>query len=76
MARVRFTGEGKIFLFSVPSRSALGPIQPPIQWVLGALQPKVKRQERESDHSLRSSADVKNDEAIPSFPHTSSWRDG
>jgi hypothetical protein len=32
------------------SRSALGPIQPLIQWVLGALSLGVKRPGRESDH--------------------------
>jgi hypothetical protein len=32
---------GKIFLFSIAFRRALGPIQPPIQWVLRALSPAV-----------------------------------
>jgi hypothetical protein len=34
---------GKIFLFSTASRPALGPIQPPIQWVQGTLSAGVKR---------------------------------
>jgi hypothetical protein len=34
----------------------------------------VKRPGRESDHSLPSSAEVKNGGAIPPLPHTSSWR--
>jgi hypothetical protein len=35
------------------------PTQPPIQWVLGALSPGVKRQWREADHSPPASAEVK-----------------
>jgi hypothetical protein len=42
------------------SRLALGPTQPPIQWVPGALSLGVKRPEREADHSPPSSAEVKN----------------
>jgi hypothetical protein len=59
---------GKIFLFSTTSRPALGPTQPPIQWV-----PGVKLQGREADHSPPSSAEVKNGGAIPSLPHMSAW---
>jgi hypothetical protein len=49
-----------IFLFTTASRTALGPTQPPIQWVPGALSLGVKRQDREADHSHPSSAEVKN----------------
>jgi hypothetical protein len=38
----------------------MGPTQPPIQWVPGALSPRVKRPGRETDHSAPSSAEVKN----------------
>jgi hypothetical protein len=41
------------------SRTALGPTQPPIQWVLGALSLEVKRPGCEADHSSPSSAEVK-----------------
>jgi hypothetical protein len=34
---------GNIFFSSPLSRSALGPIQPPVQWVPGALNPGIKR---------------------------------
>jgi hypothetical protein len=40
------------------SRPALGPTQPPIQWVPGALSLGVKRAGREADHSPPSSAKV------------------
>jgi hypothetical protein len=43
-------GKGKICLFSIASRSAPGPIQPPIQWVLKAISTGLKRPRREADH--------------------------
>jgi hypothetical protein len=43
-----------------PPRPALGPIQPPVQWVPGALSLGVKWPGREADHSPLSSAEVKN----------------
>jgi hypothetical protein len=46
-------------IFSVSSRRALGPTQPPIEWVLGAFSPGVKRQGREADHSPPTGAEVK-----------------
>jgi hypothetical protein len=46
-----------IFLFTTASRTALGPTQSPIQWVLGALSLGVKRLWREADHSPPSSAE-------------------
>jgi hypothetical protein len=63
-------------LFTTASRSALGPILPPIQWVPGALSLGVKRPRREADHSPPSSAEVK--ECVELFlhsPNTPSWRD-
>jgi hypothetical protein len=42
------------------TRTALGPTQPPIQWVAGALSLGVKQPGREADHSPLSSAEVKN----------------
>jgi hypothetical protein len=38
----------------------MGPTQPPIQWVPGALSLEVKQPGREADHSPPSSAKVKN----------------
>jgi hypothetical protein len=50
----------KFFLFATVSRLALGPIEPPIQWVPWALSPGVKSPERETDHLSPSSSEVKN----------------
>jgi hypothetical protein len=49
-----------IFLFTTASRTALGPTQPPIQWVPRALSLGVKRPGREADHLPPSSVEVKN----------------
>jgi hypothetical protein len=46
-------------LFSTSSRPALGPTQPPIQWVLGAFSPGLKQHGREADHSPPADAEVK-----------------
>jgi hypothetical protein len=49
----------KNFHFSISSTPALGPAQPLIQWVAGALSPGVKNLQREADHSAPTSAEVK-----------------
>jgi hypothetical protein len=67
IARVRFPA-GKDFSLTA-SRLVLGPTQPAVQWVS-----RVKRQGREADHSLPSSADVKNNGAIHPLSHMSGWR--
>jgi hypothetical protein len=51
----------------------MGPIEPLIQWVQGAITPKVKRLGREANHPPPSSAHVKNGGAISPLIHTSSW---
>jgi hypothetical protein len=56
------------FLFITASRMALGPTQPPIQWVPEALSLGVKRPGRETDHSPLSSAEVKNAWSYTSTP--------
>jgi hypothetical protein len=61
-------GGWEIFLFTTASRTALGPIQPPIQWVPVALSLGVKRLEREADHSPPSSAEVK--ECVALYLHS------
>jgi hypothetical protein len=60
---------------TVASRTALGPTQPHIQWVSGSLSLGVKRPGREADHSLPSSAEVKERvELYLHSPNTPSWR--
>jgi hypothetical protein len=57
-----------IFLFTTMFRMALGPTQPPIQWVPGALSLDVKQLGREADHSPPSSAEVK--ECVEVYLHS------
>jgi hypothetical protein len=57
---VRFPAGLGIFLFDTVSGPALGPTQPPIQWVSLALSLGLKQPGCEVDHSLPSSAEVKN----------------
>jgi len=59
-------------IFSTASRPAVGPTQPPIQWVHGYPFPGVKRPEREADHSPPT-AEVKNVWRYTSTPNTSPW---
>jgi hypothetical protein len=47
------------FLFTTASRTALGPTQPPLQWVAEALSLGKKRPGSEADHSPPSSAEIK-----------------
>jgi len=60
-----------LFLFLTAPRPALGPIQPPIQWVPEALFLGVKRPERGADQL--SGAHINNAWSYASIPHTSSW---
>jgi len=58
----------EFFLLATASRPALVPIQPPIQWVPGALTPGVKWTGLEADHSPPPSAEVKNTWSYISTP--------
>jgi hypothetical protein len=74
-SRVDSRRELGIFLFTTASRTALGPTQPPVQWVSGALSVGVKRPGREADHSPPYSTEVK--ECVELYLHsrnTPSWR--
>jgi hypothetical protein len=63
------------FLFFIASRPTLRPIYLHIQGAPGNVSPGVKLQNRETDHSPPSRAELKNVEAIPPLPHVCSWRD-
>jgi hypothetical protein len=56
---VRIPVEPRFVYYFKSSRPALGPIQPPIQWILGSLSLRVKRPGHETDHSTSTSAEVK-----------------
>jgi hypothetical protein len=60
---------GSRILFSTSSGQALGPTQPPIQWVPGVLSPAIKRPGREAHHSPPRKCG-----SIRPLPHTPSWR--
>jgi len=46
----------------------MGPTQPPVQWMLMALSPRVKWSGLEADHSHPSSAEVKKEWSCSSTP--------
>jgi len=54
-----------IFLFSIMSRLALGPNQPPIQWLRGVLSPVVQHLRHKADNSPPSSTKLMNAWATP-----------
>jgi hypothetical protein len=59
---VRFPAGQRVFPLAFVSRSALGPTQPPVQYVPGVLSPGGKaRPGRDADHSPPSSAEVVNE---------------
>jgi hypothetical protein len=68
-ARFEYRPGQEIFLYSAASRPALGPTQPPSQWVAGPLSPGVKRPGYQADRSPPYSAEVKNGGAIPPIHH-------
>jgi hypothetical protein len=71
--RGSISGWGKNFLFhSVQIGSGAHPAS--YTKGTGALSSGIKRLGREADHSLPSSAEVKNGKAIRPLPHTLSWR--
>jgi hypothetical protein len=63
----------KMLLLAPASRPALGPTQPPIQWVPGALSTGVKRLGRELTSHNHVVPRSRKSEAVPPLPHTSSW---
>jgi hypothetical protein len=57
--------------FSQSYRPAMGPTQPPIKWVPATFFRRVKRTEREGDHSHVFSAEIKNGGVLSPLPHMS-----
>jgi hypothetical protein len=57
MIGVRITAGAGNFSFDTGFRPALGPTQPPIKWISGALSLEVKQPGREADRSPPSSAE-------------------
>jgi hypothetical protein len=69
-------GLSENFFHATASGPALGPTQPPIQWVPGALSLEVKPA-READHSPPSSVEVRRSRMRSLYlhsPNTPSWR--
>jgi hypothetical protein len=60
----------EIYLYSVLSRLALVPTQSSVQWISGALSPRLKWLGHETDHSPAYSAEVKNGGATPPLTYT------
>jgi hypothetical protein len=59
---VRSPAGQRVFPLASVSRPALGPTQPPVQWLPGVLSPGVKaRPESDADYSPPSSAEVVNE---------------
>jgi hypothetical protein len=66
--RISSLSRVKNFPFSMLSKSALGPTQPSIQLISGALAQGVKRPGRDADHSLPTSAEVKKTRVYTTTP--------
>jgi hypothetical protein len=65
----------RIILFATASRTALGPTQPPIHWVQGALSLGVKQPGREAGHSPPSSTEIEGcAELYLHSPNKPPWR--
>jgi hypothetical protein len=65
---VRFWVGARLLPLSKSSRLVLWPIQPPIQWLLGALSMGVKQPGREADHPPPTCAEVRNTWIYTSTP--------
>jgi hypothetical protein len=66
---VRVPLGANVLSFPRRSRQVLGPTQPPVQWIAGALSPGVNRPGREADHSTPTPRS-RICESIHPLPHT------
>jgi hypothetical protein len=57
--KVQVPIRSRIFIYSISSRLALGPTQPPVLWVQETLSAGIKRKGREADHLAPTIAEVK-----------------
>jgi hypothetical protein len=57
-----------MFIFSETSRPALGPTQPPVQWLLGTLLQVLNRPECNAEHSLSLAPRLRMNGAKSPFP--------
>jgi hypothetical protein len=64
---LRFPARARDFSLLHNVHTGSGTTQPPIQWVPGALSPRVKRPGCKADESPPSSVEVNNDGALPPF---------
>jgi hypothetical protein len=69
----RFPAGATGFLSSTVSRLALGPTQPPTQWIPGFLSPRVKRPGCEQERTPPYIPRLIMRGIIPPLPHPSSW---
>jgi hypothetical protein len=73
-AGVQFPADATDFSLLHSVHMAPGHTQPPIQWVLEALSPELRRVGREARYSPQSSAEFRNCGDIHPLPHAHSWR--
>jgi hypothetical protein len=66
-------GRRKIFLLPIVFKPDLGFTQPPVQWIIGAMSPRMKWSWPETDYSSPVCAEVKKGGAISPRPYKSSW---
>ena len=69
-SRVRFPAEARNVLLSEASRQALGPAEPPIQWVLVTHYPSAKQPRHEAHCSSSSTADTRTECSFTPTPTT------
>jgi hypothetical protein len=67
-SRFRILGRQEIFLFSKPFIPALGPTQPPLQWLQGTLFREVKSPRCGANHSPRLVPRLRMSGTVPPLP--------
>ena len=70
---IKYPSVAAIFLNYEMSRLALGPTQPPIEWVLRALSPGVRQLGHEADHLPHLLARIGMTRLMPPLYHMPAW---